>query len=155
MTKNIVVETYYRENYDKLVKIARRRVGNYSIFLAEEAVQESFARALRYYKAYKEGESFDNWFKRILYNRINDVKTQEKDRGATYSENDEEQHHQGDVTFSKEIIDLLNSCSVRDKEILNMYFFYGFKSREIAELMSVGHDLVRNVIRLFRKQVVR
>lgn len=153
MNKNEIIEVYYRENYNQLVKIARRRVGNYSLWLAEEAVQESFARAMKYFKAYNERDNFDSWFKRILYNRINDVKTQEKDRGVTTNESEEETSNQGDVAFTKEILDLLGKQEPRNLEILNMYFFYGFKSREVAELMQVSHDVVRDVVRTFRKRV--
>jgi len=153
MNKNEIIEAYYRENYNQLVKIARRRVGGYSLWLAEEAVQESFARAMKYFKAYNERDDFDRWFKRILYNRINDIKTQEKDRGVTTNESEEETSNQGDVAFTKEILDLLYKQEPRNLEILNMYFFYGFKSREVAELMTVSHDVVRDVVRTFRKRV--
>lgn len=153
MNKNAIIEAYYRENYTVLIKIARRRVGDYSLVLAEEAVQEAFSRVLKYYKTYKEADSFDSWFKRILYNCIHDIKRQEKDRGVTTKEEDEETTSQGDVAFTKEVLDLLGKQKPRDLEILNMYFFYGFKSREVAELSRVSHDVVRDVIRTFRKRV--
>lgn len=153
MTKNEIVEAYYRENYTALVKIARRRVGNYSLVLAEEAVQEAFTRALKYFKTYKTTDSFENWFKRILYNTINQLKTQEKNGGVSTVESEEETSHQGNVAFTKSVIDLLNKASTRDQEILNNYFFYGFKTREISELMNISHDVVRDRIRTFREKV--
>lgn len=153
MTKNEIVETYYRENYTALIKIARRRVGNYSLVLAEEAVQEAFARALKYFKTYNHDNLFNDWFKRILYNTINQLKTQEKNGGATTTENEEETSNQGDVAFTKEIVDILNKSTPRDLEILNNYFFYGFKTREISELMNISHDVVRDRIRTFREKV--
>lgn len=153
VSKNETIEAYYRENYTLLVKIARRRVGDYSLVLAEEAVQESFCRALKYYNTYKESDSFDNWFKRILYNRINDVKRQERDKGVTTTDADEEAIPTGDVAFTKEVLDFLNRQNPRNLEILNQYFFYGFKTREIAELTGVSHDVIRDVIRTFRQRV--
>lgn len=155
MTKNEIVEAYYRENYTVLIKIARRRVGNYSLVLAEEAVQEAFTRALKYFKTYNSDNLFNDWFKRILYNTINQLKTQEKNGGATTTEDTESISHQGDVAFTKEIVDLLNKCTERDVEILNNYFFYGFKTIEIAELMNISHDVVRDRIRTFRAKVKR
>lgn len=153
MTKNEIVETYYRENYTALIKIARRRVGNYSLVLAEEAVQEAFARALKYFKTYNHDNLFNDWFKRILYNTINQLKTQEKNGGVTTTENEEGTSNQGDVAFTKEIVDILNKSTPRDLEILNNYFFYGFKTREISELMNISHDVVRDRIRTFREKV--
>lgn len=153
MNKNAIIEAYYRENYTVLIKIARRRVGDYSLVLAEEAVQEAFLRSLRYFKSYNEADSFDNWFKRILYNCIHNIKRQEQDRGVTMKEEDEESTSQGDTALTKEILDLFGKQKPRNLEILNMYFFYGFKSQEIANLTSVSHDVVRDVIRTFRQRV--
>lgn len=155
MTKNEIVEAYYRENYNYLIKIARRRVGNYSLVLAEEAVQEAFTRSLKYFSTFNTGDVFDNWFKRILYNTINHLKTQEMNGGVTMTETQEEWVHQNDLTFSKEIVDLLNKASPRDISILNNYFFYGFKTREVAELMGISHDVVRDRIRTFREKIAR
>ena len=152
MTKNEFVESFYRENYTVLVKIARRRVGNYSIVLAEEAVQEAFARAIKYFKTYRSASSFNDWFRRILYNTINRLKTQEMNGGVTMTESEEETTTQINIIFTKEVVDLLNQCSVRDMEILNNYFFYGFKTREISELMNISHDVVRDRIRTFRER---
>ena len=151
--KNKNVEVYYRANYPYLIKIARRRVGNYSLALAEEAVQEAFCRSLKYYATYNPSDSFEHWFKKILYNTINQLKSDEMNGGVTYTEEHEEaQHHPSDVPFSKEIVDLLNKTSPRDLEILNNYFFLGFKSREISELMNISHDVVRDRIRTFRER---
>jgi len=154
MSKNVIIETYYRENYKRLVKIARSRVGDYSLPLAEEAVQEAFARACKYYRTYDRGVPFDGWFKKILYNAINQLKSQERDGGAVYNEDEAEAHvPQVTVAFTKEVIDLLNQSKERDLEILNMYFFYGFKTREVSEVMNISHDVVRDVIRTFRKKL--
>jgi transposase len=43
--------------------------------------------------------------------------------------------------------------SNRDQAILNHYFFYGMKSREIHEMLGVSHDVVRDVIRRFRSRL--
>lgn len=154
MTKNKIVEAYYRENYTVLIKIARRRVGDYSLVLAEEAVQEAFFRVLKYYRSYN-GESFDSWFKRILYNCINDIKRQERDKGVVTRDEPVQASSSKDVNLSKQVADLLKKQKPRDSEILNMYFFLGFKTREISELLNVSHDVVRDVIRTFRKRVIR
>jgi len=149
-----IVETHYRESYSKLVKIARGRVGDYSLPLAEEAVQEAFTRALKYLPAYNPRVPFDKWFMSILYNAINNIKRQEMDAGMVYEEEEEVNYHNAnDILFTKEISDALSRCSIRDQEILNAYFFYGFKSREVAEITGTNHSVVRDVVRTFRKKV--
>lgn len=151
MTKNEFIETYFKENYDKRVKFARKRVGNYDLYLAEEAVQEAFCRALKYFKAFNHEEDFDNWFGKILVNCINDLKRIERDKGVNHRQD------RGDyittVPFTKEVIELFNKETERNQNILNMYFFYGYKSREVAEFTHISHDVVRDVIRTFRKRV--
>lgn len=151
MTKNGFIETYYRENYDNLVKYARKRVGNYDLYLAEEALQEAFYKALKYYRAYNKNDDFSKWFGRILLNCINDLKRAERDRGVNSSN---QPHHDYivSVSFSKQVLDQLQRETPRNIEILNMYFFYGYKSREVAEFMHISHDVVRDVIRTFRRR---
>lgn len=152
MTKNEFIETYYKERYKDLLKLARKRVGDYNLALAEEALQEAFYRALKYYKAYNKEEEFHNWFCKILTNCINDKKNEERDRGvSSHRENDND--YITTIPFTKAVLDQLQKEKPRNLEILNMYFFYGYKSREVAEFMNMSHDVVRDVIRTFRKRV--
>lgn len=155
MNKNDVIEVYYRENYNKLIKVARNRVGNYSLYNAEDAVMEAFSRACKYISSYNRGENFDKWFKGILYNCINQIKKDERSKGVTTRDEVENlpavQMEQ--VVFTKEVESVLNSMSMRDQEVLNMYFFYGYKSIEISKLTSVSHDSVRDIIRRFRAKL--
>lgn len=149
------IEIYYRENYDKRVKFARKRIGNYNLALAEEAVQEAFFKALKYFPAYNKEEGFENWFGTILINCINDVKNAERDRGVSYNEDLDGEEFNDDFEITKEVVDLFAKEPGRNRAILNMYFFYDFKSREIAEVMQLSHDVVRDVIRAFRRRIRR
>lgn len=155
MNKNNIIETYYRNNYDSLIKIARRRVGNYSLSLAEEAVQEAFSRAIKYFSSYRREEQFDKWFKRILNNCINYIKNVERNRGVTFNLNVEIEELEVAKPFEVpvNILQAISRLSKRDEEIIRMYFFYGFKSREIAEFMGIQHNNVRQIILLFRRSI--
>jgi len=152
MTKNEFIESYYKERYKELLKFARKRVGNYNLALAEEALQEAFYRALKYFKAYQKEEEFDSWFGKILVNCINDTKNMERDRGVS-SHKEYDNDYVTTIPFTKAVIDQLHKEKPRNLQILNMYFFYGYKSREVAEFMNMSHDVVRDVIRTFRKRV--
>ncbi len=152
MTKNETIETYYRENYKRLVNLARKRVGNYSLPNAEDAVMEAFSRACRYFRTYDKDKNFDDWFKGILHNCINQIKKDERDKGVVVRDDVEDipTTEQREVVFTKEVESVLASVSPRDQEVLNMYFFYGYKSIEISKLTSISHDSVRDIIRRFR-----
>lgn len=151
MTTELTV--YFKENYRHLINIARRRVGNYSLYAAEDAVQEAFARACKYQKSYNRKESFDKWFKGILHNCINQIKRDERNQGVSYEDVDEIAAEPEVTAFTKEISVLMNSLSDRDQNILNLYFFYSYKTREIHEMTNISHDVVRDVIRRFRIKV--
>ena len=153
--RNETVEKYYRENYDTLIKYARRRVGNYSLPVAEDAVQEAFYRALKYFTTYNNEESFDGWFKSTLSNTINHIKGVERDQGLVMTE------EKGIVTdarmksviLSKEVIDEINNSSDRDRRVFEAYFFFGLKTREISEVIPVSHSNVRYLISKFREKM--
>lgn len=154
MTRNSVLEQYYRENYEQLIKSARRRVGNYSLHCAEDAVQEAFVRACRYWRTYDKNEEIDKWFRKILRNCINHIKNEERNNGVVYK--DEVEAVSGDaeqIIYTKEIESILGDVSHRDQEILNMRFFHGYKTIEIAQILKISHDVVRDVIRRFKIRV--
>lgn len=154
MTKNEILNNYFKENNKRLVNIARRRVDHYCLAAAEDAVQEAYVRACKYFRTYDSTESFDNWFKKILYNAINQIKKDEREKGVVnYEEVPEKASETKEVVFTKEVASILGTCTMRDQEILNMYFFYGFKTREVSELLNMSHDVVRDVIRRFRARV--
>lgn len=152
MNKNEFIETYYRENYKERLKFARKRVGGYNLALAEEALQEAFYKALKYFPTYNMEEDFEAWFGKILINCINDIKRIEGDRGVNRTETPENDYV-ATIPFTKEVLDLFSHETPRNQEVLNMYFFYGYKSREVAEFMHISHDSVRDIIRTFRKRV--
>lgn len=149
------LEKYYRENYNLLVKTARCRVGNYNLALAEDAVQEAFCRAIHYHRTYNKEENFDSWFRTILYNTINRMKGEERDRGIVYRDDLENIPHvvHDKVEIPLSVTELLSRVRGRDREILTMRFFFDFKTREIHELLNVSHDVVRDVIRRFKAKL--
>lgn len=152
MNTNEFIETYFRENYKERLKFARKRVGNYNLALAEEALQEAFCRALKYFPTYNPEEDFEAWFGKILINCINDIKRIEGDRGVSHTETSGNDYITT-IPFNKEVVELFEKETPRNQEVLNMYFFYGYKSREVAEFMHISHDSVRDIIRTFRKRV--
>jgi RNA polymerase sigma factor (sigma-70 family) len=125
--------------------------------MAEDAVQEAFCRAIRYHRTYNKDESLDNWFKSILYNTINAIKGEERDRGVVYRDDLENMPYvaQDKAELPPSITKLFKRASTRDQEILSMRFFFGFKTREIHELLNVSHDVVRDVIRRFKEKLTR
>ncbi len=160
------MENHYRTNYNKLVKYMRYRVGNYSSGVADEVVQEAYVRALKYFKRYNPKRApFEKWFNSILNNVLNQVKNEERSRGVSYEMDAVEDYQLLPVELtvlpkekqSRFRIGLSETISLekeRDRVILGMFFFDGFRSREIAEFLVINHNTVRQVINRFREKLV-
>ena len=72
------LERFYTKNYKKFVNKVFCKVGrNYDI--AEDVVQESFCRAIRFQTSYnpKRG-NYEQWFNRILFNTLKDFQRKHK-----------------------------------------------------------------------------
>lgn len=164
--RNALIEKHFRDNYISLTKRIAYRCNGDKI-LAEDIVQEAYARAIRFFPRYNPARgNFNQWFDTILRNAFNHVKNEETARGVSHEidakEGDfhtvpneltvlpTEREHRFRTGLSKAI----NEERLRDKLILAMFFFDGFKSREIAEYINLNHNTVRQVINRFREKLV-
>lgn len=155
--RNDTVEAHYRENYSRLVKKMAWRVPNRSLALAEEVVQESYSRALKYFRTFNpEIKDFEVWFGMIMNNSLKVCKKEEGNGGAVEVSEDlvdqyiptrEEREHYTDI------VDRIKDKSKTDREILTMFFLLGFKSREIAEYVTKSHTNIRQIILRFRNSL--
>lgn len=155
MTRNKLLEKYFKENYTNLIKSARKNVGNYSLPNAEDAVQEAFVRACMYFRSYDRNEDLDKWFRKILRNCINRIRNEERNNGVVYRDTDDIYIHEEETDTIEEVEFHYKFVSERDQQILNMRFTHGFKTIEIATMLNMSHDVVRDVIRRFKIRVKR
>ena len=142
-------------NYTNLIKSARKNVGNYSLPNAEDAVQEAFVRACMYFRSYDRNEDLDKWFRKILRNCINRIRNEERNNGVVYRDTDDIYVHEEENDTIEEVEFHYKFVSERDQQILNMRFTHGFKTIEIATMLNMSHDVVRDVIRRFKIRVKR
>lgn len=158
MIRNNTIDEHYRRNYGQLVKRIVRRVPNQSSALAEEVVQEAYARALKYFPAFDEKvSSFENWFSKILKNSINDCRGAESGNSKEYDDNVEDIRQFKDeyknITHILAEIIHVGSYSARDYNIIKMFFLFGFTSKDIAIYLGITHTNVRQVIFKFRNRM--
>lgn len=155
--RNDLISLHYTENYSKLVKRTRGRVPENSVALAEEVVQEAYARALKYFRTYNpKTNTFDIWFQGILRNAINDCRTVEKEHGATLElhENIEELIPPRRNVDTKAIWKQIDGVEKeRERHILMLFFVTGFLSKDIAEYLGTNHNTVRQVILRFKNRM--
>jgi len=155
-SRNDVITSHYVQNYDRLVKRTTWRAPNRSKAIAEECVQEAYARAIKYYPTFNEKkDSFDKWFEGILRNALNDARDIEKDRGVSKELSDEDGAELVPARREK----LMAVVVLRDMEesnyrlVLSLFLIYGFKTVDIAEYTGLSHNNVRQIIHRFRNSM--
>lgn len=158
MTRNQVIEHHYRNNYKQLVNHITNRVPGKSRALAEEVVQETYARALKYYDTFNPNiKPFSTWFNRILNNACHDC-IQAENGMLTHSFDEEIELEpfkvMEDVEIPLQWVALIQEEMKKQRpeifEVLNMFFNLGMKTREIAEVSEFNHGNIRQIIRRFR-----
>ena len=81
----MILEIHYNRNRDVLTKKLAGRVG--TRYNAEDVVQEAYARALKYFRAWTydgvgtELDSFNRWFTTILNNACREFQYEERGQG--------------------------------------------------------------------------
>lgn len=155
--RNNIIEEHWRQNYSRLVKVVTRRVPNNSRPIAEEAVQDAYTNALKYFRTYDPAKSvFKTWFDKILNNSVNRVRMSESGAGSS-KEIDDNTPALGITKDERELLQLIlqdiNTTKGIERDILVMFYFNGFKSIEIADFLNRKHDNVRQIIFRWRNRV--
>lgn len=158
--RNTIIDTHYRQNYKRLVKTIARRFGG-NTHLAEEAVQEAYTKAVKYFKLFDpDKKPFNAWFTSILNNAVRDLQRQEMHRGAI-KEGEElelipDPRNQEETTHWDEIRRHINSdidtlSNETHQEVLELYFNKGMQPTEICEIIEgVSREAAKKIIQRFR-----
>jgi len=157
VNRNKLITEHYLLHYERLVKRTIWRVPNKSKAIAEECVQEAYARALKYFSTFDERKDlFERWFEGILRNAIHDCRDIEKDRGVSKELSDEDGVEL--VPYRKErltaIAVIRGMKEDNNRLVLSMFLLYGFKTKDIAEYTGMTHTNVRQIIYKYRNNVI-
>ena len=158
MTK--LIETYYTEQRDNLVRSISRRAGN--IPNAEDVVQEAFTRALTYSGSFT-GETQNQlaaWFKTIMYRSLKDMMNEERNQGGTMTseEPEEELTSSADDVWAakvglKKLYDLIHSKPTDVSKTLYLHHFGGYKPKEISQIVDEPYDTIKKRIARFKVEL--
>ncbi len=152
-----VISRHHSKNYRKLVNIASKRL-NHQSFLAEEAVQEAYARALKYYEL-TDVESFDGWFVAIFNNAVRDayarefsiIETDDIDNTLIDKGTFECEYLLTKKFLEDEINDYPNP---KHRQVLQYYYIFGFDYSDIHELVEdITLLAMRKLIQRFTEQM--
>jgi len=151
-----IIEQHYIENFDKLVKRYANRAG--SVWNAEDVVQDSFDRAMRYSDSFSpERQEFGAWFNMILNNALRDFKRDDRLLGMSveYSEELDEVEPllEWEGYLLESINDDINAKSVQVRQALYLYIFKQYKPREIEQVVDMSNAYIRTSVKEFKQEM--
>lgn len=130
----------YRKIYAVKVKLMTRLTGG-DFALAEDIIQEAFARAVKYLHLYDERKGLmETWFNAILFNALRDAQKQERNYQELHREiylfdvfdpakSILSPEHKEDIYLSIQAI-----SNEKHRRVLELFYLYGYSSKEIAEI---------------------
>lgn len=149
-----LIENHHNNNRAKLMKRLTFRTGG-NHHLAEDIIQESYLRAIKYYNADRV-EEFDKWFNTIVNSSYNDM--MRDDIGMSYI--DEEDEPLGAIDCSilgtqtlKEVYDLIATKSVPQIEVLTLHIQYGYAAIDISKQTEYSYAQIHKIIQRFKQEL--
>lgn len=147
------IEKHFIENRARYVKRLTFRAGSPED--AEDIIQEAYYRALKYAKSCVP-DRYDQWFSTIINNCLRELKNQNLGHSAEEfleEEADGSQcpHYTNHVM--REIYELIETKSVVQQEILNLYFKYDFSAIDISKITQYTYSQCHQVILRFRNEL--
>lgn len=147
-----VVEQHYRDYYDVFVKKAYRALGDFH--LAEDCVQETYERALKYYNE-QEGDHLGAWMNVVYFNTMLKYKDFIRNKGVVMVEikPDTELLSPIEGTTTEVVEKALETfkCPERLKKALFMFLVQGYTAEEVSVLTGAKLPAIDYRTRKFKK----
>lgn len=150
------IEQFYIENRTMLLKRLYHRAG--SPHNAEDVLQESFCKALKYQHTFNpKFQEIGAWFNTIMNNTLKTFKRDEKSMG-TFVELEEEltgtyEMSQTDGDMAERLKVYMVNKSGLHRNILHLYFNMEYKPREIKEVLDIPVKSIDTVVFRFRQEM--
>jgi RNA polymerase sigma factor (sigma-70 family) len=148
-----LIEQHYLDNRQRLVKKLTFRAGTPEA--GEDIVQTAYERAIRYRRSC-DPERFNQWFAMLLNNALRDYKNEE--RGYTPLEDGEEEpddtgcpHYPEHIL--REILELIDTKSEVQIEVLTLFFKQGYSAIDISRLTDHSYAKSHQIIQRFRNEL--
>ena len=155
--RNKILEKAYVEHYELLYKSAYSRMKNEMD--AEDALQDTFVLALKYFHTYDENKSaIHTWLNNILHNRCSRIQSMERNRGMSV-ELDEDLLDGEDLDADNDIImkrlrkDIDKEKNPNSRSILYLHFVDRATTVEIADVIGVTRHYVSSIIKMFKERM--
>jgi RNA polymerase sigma factor (sigma-70 family) len=109
---------------------------------AEEILQDGFIRVFKFIGQFKNEGSFEGWIRKIMVNcALQKLRSQVNLRPLVSLNTQLHDEASEDSTIEningKEMLNLVQALSPAYRMVFNLYYFEGYKHREIAELLGI------------------
>jgi len=149
-----VIEKYYRENFDRLVKRFTKYYNDKS--RAEDVVQEAFCRACLYINNYNPEQEFGSWFNTIANNCGKQNTKQEMRHGAVDYEELPEQEAPDEIipkVIYNQVVERIEKKDGYVRDILRRVFIDNLSIADVMHLTSQSASNVKRIVFEFRKEI--
>lgn len=138
------------ELYTPLVyRLAYARTGSHAD--AEDVCQEVFLALARKNPDFEAEENRRAWLIRVTVNRAASLWRTPWKRHVTLG--DDSARHRAEVLYDSELADALAALSGDDRALIQLHYFEGFKTDEIAAMLGRKHATVRTQLMRARKRL--
>lgn len=138
--------------YNSMVAIAYSVLADHH--LAEDAAQETFARALRNLKKLKSKEKFGSWLARICRNVAKDmVKTKSKNINTEnylqLKENNHEEHENQTVRRA------ISGLSLSERELISLRYYNNLSHEQMSSILGLSKAAINNRLVRARQKIAK
>lgn len=125
-----------------------------TIEAAEDVIQESYYRALKYAHSFN-GEDFGKWFNTIMNNCLREHKNAEKGYSPIEADAEEESYECPSYVrhVMKDVFDLIHTKSEVQIEILMLYFKQEYTAKSISEITEHSYAQTHQIIQRFKNEL--
>lgn len=134
------------EYLDMVYRIALSHTGKETD--ADDVVQQTFYKLLVYSGKFKDDEHIKRWLIRVCINECNSLFSNFwRKKVQMFSEMDSEETGQDDPMFRQQenrmLLEALSTLPTVCRSVLYLFYYEGYKTREIAKILNVREATVR------------
>jgi len=135
----------YRENYQLLFSFAMRFLSDKSA--SEDCLQTLFLHILSSRHKLPKVKSVKAYLMKSLRNQILNSKRAKINEFPLVADSEFDFKKKGlNESVYKQLKELIDKLSPRERELVYLKYFHGFRSTEISELLDIEYQTVRNIL---------
>ncbi len=155
MDRDIHIEAHYRANYERLARSIGHRVGYGN---SEDAVQEAYTRALKYWSAFDpDTGTFTQWFTSILNNAQRDIlNTQFRGPADGGIDHAVAMSGSGGAYQRFQLLEIVEQLATEvepRQQAIKLALVDGYLYAEVAEILPLSSKNVEKIVNRFRKKL--